>query len=265
MAASPSPPLAAALENLRRARAARGREGRGGLAAEGLRLVRRGVRAGWGLRQLLVAEALRDDPALNELAASARTLVFAPDQVLLEESQGRRSGLISAVFEAPPPLALEELTARRPAGLLLALVQVEEPGNVGALVRTALASGVEAVLSAGGVDPFHPKAVRTSLGSIFRIPIVRFEGPSELLGQLQRHGVWTIATLARGGMQLGSAVAAPPVALLVGNEGRGLDEGLARAADARWTIGQSEAADSYSVNAAAAICLHELRRSLTTA
>jgi TrmH family RNA methyltransferase len=168
------------------------------------------------------------------------------------------------LFELPPNVELARVLAQssEPA-LFLALMDIDEPGNVGALLRTALASGAAGVFCAGRSDPFHPKAVRTSLGSLFKLPLVRAASASELLSELQRLGVYCVAAVARGGEPLGHAPwPRHKLTLLVGNEGQGLSEALQRAADARVTIELSQAVDSYSVNAAAAVCLYEIQRHL---
>jgi TrmH family RNA methyltransferase len=261
-------PWADALENVRRAVTARGRATLGAFASEGQRLLERGVRAGWCPRQVLFAASLRGDAELGALVGSLASrgcrCFELPDAALLELSQGRRSGLVSALFELPPNPPLAELAARGPEpAVFLALMDIDEPGNVGALLRTALASGISAVFCAGQSDPFHPKAVRTSLGSLFKLPLFRAVSASELLADLQRLGVYCVAAVARGGEPLGQALwPRHKLALLVGNEGQGLPEALQGAADARVTIDLSQAVDSYSVNAAAAVCLYEIQRRL---
>jgi RNA methyltransferase, TrmH family len=140
-------------------------------------------------------------------------------------------------------------------------VDVDEPGNVGALIRTALASGANAAICVGSSDPFHPKAVRTSLGGLFKLPIVRMPSAG-LLEHLRGHGVFSVAAVAKSGAALDRASwpASSNIAVLVGNEARGLAESLREEADAKVTIDLSTAADSFCVNAAAAVCLYEIQR-----
>lgn len=230
-------------------------------------MLERGLRAGWGPRALLVASSeLR---AASELSATlARVEALGgrwhevPDAELLALSEGRRSGLLSALFPLPPALPFAELWARAPgAGLFLVLVDVVEPGNVGALIRTALACGAQGAICVGSTDPFHPKAARTSLGSVFKLPLVRVASSEGLIAALREHGVHSLATVARDGTSLERAVwPRGDLALLMGNEGAGLPERVRDAADQRVTIDLSSQADSFCVNAAAAVCLYEVQR-----
>jgi TrmH family RNA methyltransferase len=259
--------IAHALEDVRRAATAKGRAQLGAFAAEGLRLLQRGLRAGWQPRRVLVAESLGEsEPELAALLAGLRAggteCLTLPDAPLLELSERRRSGLCSSLFELPRAASLPEwLRALPERSVVLCLVEVDEPGNVGALLRTALASAVAGVVCVGHTDAFHPKAVRTSLGSLFKLPLVRSDSAAHLLSELGRHGVYSLATVARGGEPLPKAHwPDQSLALLMGNEGQGLSESVANAADARIRIDLSLEVDSYSVNAAAAVCLYEIQR-----
>lgn len=231
-------------------------------------MVERALRAGWAPRALLVgAEAAAREPALAQLSAEAAergaSCHRVRDQQLLELAEGRRSGLLTALFTLPELPSLADLLARErgEAALFLVVVDVEEPGNVGALIRTALASGATAGVCVGTSDPFHPKAVRTSLGSLFKLPLSRLPSSEGLLPELRAAHVHTLAAVSRDGDSLDRARWPDGrVAVLVGNEGRGLGEELRRSSDARVTIDLSTAADSFCVNAAAAVCLYEVQR-----
>ncbi len=238
-------------------------------AAEGRRLLERALRAGWLPRAVLLGEGAAREPELVALLgqwpALAQTTRLVPDRALLELAEGRQAGLVTALFELPPGKALAELLARPAPALFLVLVDVTEPGNVGALIRTALACGAAGAICVGASDPFHPKAVRTSLGSTFKLPLARAL-PDELLPQLRAAGVHTLAAVAREGVALQEAVwPSGSTAVLVGNESRGLEARWRESADVRVSIDLSRAADSFCVNAAAAICLYEVQRRLAVA
>lgn len=257
--------FAHALEDVRRAATARGRAELGAFAAEGVRLLQRGVRAGWRPRRVLVAQSLCSGelaPLLAELTASGSECLTLPDAALLELSERRRAGLCTTLFELPASTPLGDwLAALPPRGVVLALVDIDEPGNVGALLRTALACGAAGAVCVGRSDAFHPKAVRTSLGSLFKLPLARVASAAALLAELARHEVHALATVARGGEALERAGwPEGMLALLMGNEGQGLPEAISSAASGRVRIDLSEEVDSFSVNAAAAICLYEIQR-----
>jgi len=254
-------------EQVRRVATAKGRAEAGGFAAEGRRMLERALRAGWVPRLVLVGQATAQERELAALLGSSAAIEplvrRVPDAALLELAGGRRAGLVTALFDLPSSLALPALLAlRAPPAVLLVAVDVEEPGNVGALVRTALACDAAGVICVGATDPFHPKAVRTSLGSLFKLPIARVE-PGVLLSSLRAAGIYSLAAVAREGEALHRASwPLGSTALLVGNESRGLEQYWREGADARVSIDLCRAADSFCVSAAAAICLYEVQRRL---
>jgi TrmH family RNA methyltransferase len=133
----------------------------------------------------------------------------------------------------------------RPA--VLALWRVADPGNVGALIRTADAFGAGVALSGGCADPTGPKALRASAGSIWRVPLLPF-GP---------HAGRRVALVAHGGEPLGEVDLAGETTFLVGAEREGLPAGLQRDVEARIPIGGAE---SLNASVAGAIALYEWRR-----
>lgn len=251
------------MEDVRRVVTAKGRAGVGAFLVEGRRMLERALRAGWVPREVLVG---REQAESADLVARVEALGGRchrePDQALLELSQGRRSGLFSALFALPSASPVSELLeSRRAPAVFLVLVDVEEPGNVGALLRTALASDAAGLICVGSSDPFHPKAVRTSLGSLFKLPFTRVPSSEGLLELLSARSVFSLAAVARDGQSIDRAIwPHQSVAIFVGNEGQGLSEGVRSSTDARVTIDLSAAADSFCVNAAAAVCLYEVQR-----
>ncbi len=141
--------------------------------------------------------------------------------------------------------------------LLLGAVDIRDPGNVGALTRTAHAAGARALLVTGAADPYHPRATRISRGSIFKLPVVAYETGAALLADLRRHNVAAVAAAVEDGVHLPNVVwPDQPAAILMGNEGAGLPPEILNAVEMRVTIPMAAGVDSYSVNAAAAIILY---------
>ena len=134
--------------------------------------------------------------------------------------------------------------------LTLALWHVRDPGNVGTLLRTADAFDASVALSSGCGDPTGPKAVRASMGALFRVPTAAFE----------EAGRPRVALVSRGGTPLAELDLGPQLTFVLGAERDGLPDELLREADALATIPQSEHADSLNVAAAGAIALYEARR-----
>lgn len=157
-------------------------------------------------------------------------------------------------------VSLDEVLAKKPA-LIALLHQVQDPGNVGNIIRTADAAGADAVVvTAESVDVFNPKAVRASTGSIFHVPVVVAADLANTVAALRAAGVSVLATDA-GGQNLmevrDAGVLAKPVAWLLGNEAHGLsdeDEALADGVVSVPIFGQAE---SLSLQTAAAVLLYE--------
>ena len=267
---------------IRRVQTARGRQRTGLFSVEGTRLVERAIRAGAQLEAVLVAESLamseesRHRDLLETLVDTGCRTVITRDELLIELTKGRDLGLILGLVRMPSPISLadllrqdyaedataaRQLSAPRPA-LLLAAVDIVDPGNVGALTRTAHAGGARALLAVGASDPFHPRATRISRGSIFKLPVISYADPASFIRDLRAHEVVMAGTAAGGGISL-PRVSWPrrPTAILMGNEAEGLPAEVAAVLDFAVTIPMPEGVDSYSVNAAAAIVLYAAAQS----
>ena len=132
----------------------------------------------------------------------------------------------------------------------LALWHVHDPGNVGTLLRTADAFRASVALSPGCGDPTGQKAVRASMGALFRVPTASFEGA----------GRPRVALVSRGGTPLPNLDLGRQVTFVLGAEREGLPDEVLRGCDALATIPQAEHADSLNVAAAGAIALYEAAR-----
>lgn len=257
---------AGVVEDVRRTQSPRGRAQLGQYSVEGVRLIERAIRAGQPPRTLLISERSlrhrdhRVGELLGQLDQVGCEVLAVPEGVMLELAGGRNGGLLIALCDLPESLSLDEIQRRALSGQgpVLVLVDVEEPGNVGALIRTGLACAASAVVAVGVTDPFHPKAVRTSMGSVFKMPVARCFEPEPVvqgLTQLKRYAATPEHGPAPWQRDLSRASA-----LFVGNEAQGLKTELIDRLDERLTIPMPPGVDSFSVNAAAAILLYELQR-----
>lgn len=267
-------PLPRLLAELRRLQSPGGRRELQGYSMEGTRLVERALSARVPLRAVLCSASYasarhgRAADLLAALAERGQAVQVCSDEQLAHFTQGRTFGDVLAIAQQPACADLTALlgAAADPAGPcfrpgLLVVVDAADPGNVGALLRTALASGARAFVSVGTTDPLHPKAVRTSMGSLFRLALCHYASADEFL-EANSSRLVLCGAVSRGGQAPRSVrdARAPDaaVALCVGSEAFGLDDRFQAQLDQRMTIPMPPGVDSLSINAAAAICLHEL-------
>ena len=247
----------------KRLRALKERAGEGELCLlEGPRLVLEALAAG-----LTVVEAAASSRAEASPAGPAALAALRQREVPVRRMAPE---LVSSLSEAETSQGLLAL-ARRPSfreeqifdGTPLVLVAdgVQNPGNLGGLLRTAEAAGASgAVLAAGCADPFSWKALRGSMGSAFRLPHVRGGSIERLLDALDERGIAVLATAADGERRYDETDLRGPVALVVGAEGAGLAPAVRQRAAARLRIPLEKPVESLNVGVAAALVLFEAAR-----
>lgn len=233
---------------LKRVRAVANGKERGTLLLEGERLVLDAVGAGVPLEVALVAEG-REVPAALE-----RQPVRRVERDLLQGLGSLRTEPDLVALAAPP--AAVDLASLEPGtnGLLLVVDGVADPGNLGALARAAEAAGAcGMVVLLGGVGPWNPRALRGSMGSLLRLPVVRGLGAAEALEALTSQGWRSVTAATRGGRSWREADWSGPVALWVSGE-TGLEpEALADLE--RVTIPMAGGVESLNVTVAASLLL----------
>jgi TrmH family RNA methyltransferase len=166
------------------------------------------------------------------------------------------AGVVSMV-----DVPLSSVTGARPL-LAVACVEMQDPGNAGAVLRSACASGAGAVVfSAGSVDVYNPKTVRSSAGALFRVPVVAGEPQAEdVLDELGRWGLRRVGAVVAGGLEYTEEDLAAPLALVLGNEARGLPPALGSRLDGCLSIPMAGATESLNVAVAAAVICFEAAR-----
>jgi TrmH family RNA methyltransferase len=237
--------------------------------AEGVELLRTALRAGVAVESVYLAPEGADDPLTREacdqaLAAGARLFSLAPG--VLERVADTVTPqpvltvlpMLDVVPEAPDP-------AHDP--LIVVLVDVRDPGNAGTVLRTADASGVSSVIFSGeSVDPYNPKTVRASAGSLFHVPFSVQADPAALAGTLATGGYRTLATVVRDGEDYTSLDWSVPTALFLGNEAAGLSAEELAAIGGAVAIPMEGRAESLNVGVACAVlCFEALRQRRSSA
>ncbi len=211
------------------------------MVVEGSRLVRQALAAGWQLREQYVAGTTDPIDAPGEVHRLGPNVI---DRTATTDTPPDVIGVLVAPHQAIPAGATFVLGADRLA----------DPGNAGTMIRTAEAAGADAVvLTPGSVDPYNPKVVRATAGSLFRVPVV-----TGTLSELGDAGLTLVATSSHHGRPYTEVDLTGPVAVILGNEAHGLDDD---APVDHWVrIPQHGAVESLNVAMAATVLAYEVVR-----
>ncbi len=254
----------ARLKELRKALAAVGRSAQGRIGIEGPHLLEEALRAGLRVTTVFVAQGA--EKLLGALRVPPETEILRLPAKLLHSALATETPQpIAALIEPPEWSWPHILDARRKgAELVLILAGIQDPGNLGTILRSAEAFGVTGVVSLPGTaSAWNPKAVRASAGSVFRVPLLAVS-ERECLEKLHEAGVKILATTVRAAQPADLVDLAGPVALIIGNEGNGVADELAAKADARITIPCPGPVESLNAAVAASVLLYEAARQRTT-
>ena len=206
----------------------------------------------------LSEKALHLKEQIDQVLGEKNTECFVLSASAFEKATEEKGsqGLIS-LFSLKKLHALSSLEKPK---RLLALEQVQDPGNVGTVIRSAAALGFDGVLTVGGADPFGSKAVRASMGAICRIPIRSFATIEALFDFLNENHCMTIAAcLSPEAVLLPDLKPSLPLCVLIGNEGKGLSQEAIRLSDCQCMI-PIEKVESLNAAAAATVFLWEMRK-----
>ncbi|MGH8666826.1 MAG: TrmH family RNA methyltransferase, partial [Burkholderiales bacterium] len=209
---------------------------------------------------IAVSESARDDPEIRQLlerAPNAPRVCFS-DALFAQLAPVQTPTGILAVIDIP------ENPAAKPSGSLLVMLDaIQDPGNVGTIIRAAAGAGADAVLlSAQCADPWSPRTLRAAMGAHFAL---RIHAHCDLERAVREFEGRVIATAGHGGVAPHELPLTGTVALLFGSEGAGLSEPLAKAAHASISIPLAHGIESLNVGAAAAVILFERVRQLAAA
>lgn len=234
------------------------------LLLEGVHLVRDAHTAGIMLEVIIVAasrlESDTEEGALaRELVKAGVEVVRADDKVFAAVSPVKTPSGIAAIGRRSP-VSPDEICTRNEA-FVLAVADVQDPGNVGSLVRVAEAGGVSGALVCGvSANPFSWKALRGSMGSALRLPIAAGLTVDDALGGMQGAGLRLVAAVPRGGQDPDKVDWRGRVGLMLGGEGRGLADSMIAASDQQVTIGMAMPVESLNVATAGAVLIYSARR-----
>lgn len=260
------------MKNWRKLLSKKGRDQAGAYLIEGVRLIQEAIRSDRTVIQSLIfsderrgtAEAWREEIAAKEEAQQRKI-----EQVLVPSSLINRltdtktpQGMLAVLEKNDVKAAIDELESRlrQTSALLLLLDAVREPGNVGAIIRTADAAGVDAVIvGKGSADLYNPKVIRAAMGSSFHLPLVEAE-LEPWMAELKKSGYRIVATALDRSDRYDRVSYRGRVACMMGNEAHGISPEIMSKADERVKIPIYGKAESLNVATAAGVLLYEAQR-----
>jgi RNA methyltransferase, TrmH family len=252
------------LKQLRQAFSRAQRTADGDCAIEGLRMLEEAIRSGLRFRAIFFRESAQDraERLLPQIGAHVETLLL-PDKLFdasvpSETPQGVAALVRLKEFSLDDVLEKERLQV----GPIMALAGLQDPGNLGTIIRSAEAFGSAGIiLGEGTVSPLNAKAVRASAGSIFRLPVVAAAaGLEDVVTRLRSKSVRLIATSSHKGTPVDQADLTGPIAVFIGSEGSGLARGLVTQMDEVVAIPHTPQVESLNAGVAGSIILYEAAR-----
>jgi RNA methyltransferase, TrmH family len=232
----------------------------GECAIEGVKLVEEALRSGQKLGGIFFRESARAlvEKLMPQVNARVEAMLLPDSQfdsiVPSEAPQGVAALVKVRVVSA------EQLLDLADTGPIVVAAGIQDPGNLGTILRSAEAFGAAGIfLAEGTVSPYNPKVLRGSAGSIFRLPAVQI-GSSALLALLRSRSIRLVATSSHKGTPLPEASWALPLAIFIGNEGAGLPRELLHQMDETLVIPQAAQVESLNAGVAASIVLYEAAR-----
>jgi len=229
-------------------------------AIEGMRILEEAIRSGLKFKAVFFRASAenRAERLLPQLAAHVETLLL-PDKLFASAVPSETPQGVAALVRCKH-FTLEDVLAKSQAGPLVAIAGVQDPGNLGTILRSAEAFGAGgALLGEGTVGPFNSKVVRASAGSVFRLPLAQTKLP-RILDQVRELGLRLIATSSHKGTPLDQAALTGPLAIFIGSEGAGLPRDLLGQMTEVVAIPHSPTVESLNAGVAASIVLYEASR-----
>ena len=227
-------------------------------AVEGFRIIEEAIRSGLRLRAVFVSESGQDRAArlLPQIGSHSETLLL-PDRLFASAVPSESPQGVAALVQIKKYQLQEVLQNEGP---ILVLAGIQDPGNLGTIVRSAEAFGAGGILLAEGtVSAYNSKTVRASAGSVFRVMMAKIQS-ADAIAQLRENGFRLLATSSHKGTALAQSNLSRKIAVFIGNEGSGLDKKLLAHMDELITIPHSPRVESLNAGIAASIMLYEAAR-----
>lgn len=232
----------------------------GECAIEGFRIIEEAIRSGLRVRAVFVSESgeSRASRLLPQIGSHSETLLL-PDRLFASVVPSETPQGVAALVQVNR-FQLQDILELNASGPLLGLAGIQDPGNLGTILRSAEAFGALGVLlGEGTVSAYNSKAVRASAGSVFRVMAAKIQ-TADAVAQLRANGFHLLATSSHKGTVLSDSNLSEKVAVFIGNEGSGLDKKLLPHMDGLLTIPHSQRVESLNAGIAASLVLYEAAR-----
>lgn len=258
----------ALVKELRQAFAHSERTADGDCAIEGLRIVEEATRSGLRFHAVFFKESAQNlaERLLPQIGAHVDTLLL-PDKLFDAAVPSETPQGVAALVRLKD-FSLSDILERLQLGPIVVLAGLQDPGNLGTILRSAEAFGsAGVVLGEGTVSPLNSKVIRASAGSIFRLPVIPAKtagGLEEISAKLRAQHVRLIATSSHKGTPLDQANLAGPIAIFIGSEGAGLSRTVLAQADELIAIPHNSQVESLNAGVAGSIVLYESARQRRT-
>jgi RNA methyltransferase, TrmH family len=252
------------VKELRQAFAHAERTEQGDCAIEGLRIVEEAIRSGLRFKAVFFKESAQNlaERLLPQIGANVDTLLL-PDK-LFDGAVPSESPQGVAALVRLKEFSLDDVVERVQVGPIIVVVGLQDPGNLGTILRSAEAFGsAGAVLGEGTVSPFNSKLIRASAGSVFRLPFIVAKtagGLEAICIRFKAQGVRLIATSSHKGAPLDQAKLSGPAAIFIGSEGSGLPRTVLAHVDETLAIPHTPQVESLNAGVAGSIVLYEAAR-----
>ncbi len=254
----------ALIKRLRQAFAHAERTDEGDCAIEGVHIVEEAIRSGLRFRAILFRESAQGlaTRLLPQIGSHVETLLV-PERIF-DSAVASESPQGVAALVRVKEFSLDDLLERMELGPIVVVVGLQDPGNLGTILRSAEAFGSAGViLSEGTVSRFNSKVIRASAGSLFRLPAVSGKaagGLDAILSQFRERGIRLLATSSHKGTPVDQAMLARASAVFIGGEGAGVPKFLMAEMDETIAIPHSPRVESLNAGVAASIVLYEAAR-----
>ena len=214
-----------------------------------------------------VFQHLSDTQSPQGVLAVVRQMQYEQKDLMASNVSRTKTPPVNASETKMPPVKASETKTppdcdpERKTPLIVVLESLQDPGNLGTIIRTAEAAGASGILLGKGcADIYNPKVTRSTMGSIFRVPFVYADDLQGAVINLKECGIRILAAHLEGSVGLYEESFEGPTAILIGNESRGLSDETAALADRAVRIPMSGSVESLNAAVAAAVCMFEAKR-----